>query len=127
VVGLAGLGRTLPDGHRHEVRWSPADLDRMLRLVRDEAQLAGRTPVIEALVQVVTVTPDRSAAVQELADSFESSVDDFSTTPFLLIGTHEEMAAQLRTQADEFGITSYVVREPAVPDLERVLSLLAAG
>ena len=73
VVGLAGLGRTLPDGHRHEVRWSPADLDRMLRLVHDEAQQAGRTPVIEALVQVVTVTPDRAAAVQELASRFESS------------------------------------------------------
>jgi hypothetical protein len=27
-------------------------------------------------------------------------------------------------QADEFGITSYVIRRPAVPDLERVLELL---
>jgi hypothetical protein len=42
----------------------------------------------------------------------------------VLIGTHEEMAAQLRMQASELGITSYVVREPAVPDTERVLTLL---
>jgi hypothetical protein len=34
------------------------------------------------------------------------------------------MAAQLHAQADEFGISSYVIREPAVPDLERVLKLL---
>jgi hypothetical protein len=34
------------------------------------------------------------------------------------------MADQLQAQADQFGITSYVIREPAVPDLERVLALL---
>ncbi len=38
---------------------------------------------------------------------------DLARTPFLLIGTHEEMAAQLLRQAGELGIiTSYVVREP---------------
>jgi probable F420-dependent oxidoreductase len=127
VVGLSGLGRTLPDGHRHETRWSAPDLHRQLQLVRDEAQQAGRTPVIEALVQAVTVTADRAGAVRELARRFESaSADDISGTPFLLIGTHEEMAAQLRAQAGQLGITSYVVREPAVPDLERVLALLAS-
>jgi alkanesulfonate monooxygenase SsuD/methylene tetrahydromethanopterin reductase-like flavin-dependent oxidoreductase (luciferase family) len=45
-------------------------------------------------------------------------------TPFLLIGSHEEMAAQMIRQAEELGITGYVVREPAVPDLERVLALM---
>jgi probable F420-dependent oxidoreductase len=127
VVGLAGLGRTLPDGHRHETRWSAPDLQRMLQQVHGEAQRAGRTPVIEALVQAVTVTPDRSGAVQDLAGRFETaSAEDISGTPFLLIGTHAEMAAQLRAQASQFGTTSYVVREPAVADMERVLSLLAA-
>jgi protein-S-isoprenylcysteine O-methyltransferase Ste14 len=42
---------------------------------------------------------------------------DVAGTPFLLIGSHEEMAAQIRTQAAELGITSYVVREQAVPTL----------
>jgi hypothetical protein len=35
----------------------------------------------------------------------------------LLIGSHEQMAAQMLRQAEELGITSYVVREPAVPEL----------
>jgi hypothetical protein len=34
------------------------------------------------------------------------------------------MAAQLRSQADEFGITSYVVREAPAQDLEHVMQLL---
>lgn len=125
IVGLSGLGRTLPDGHRHETRWTPTDLRRQLHLVEDEAKQAGRAPVIEALVQAVVVTRDRAAAAEELGERLSgASAEDIARTPFVLIGSHEEMASQLVRQAEEFGITSYVVREPAVPDLERVLALV---
>ncbi|HEY2553316.1 MAG TPA: LLM class flavin-dependent oxidoreductase [Streptosporangiaceae bacterium] len=125
VVSLSGLGRTLPDGHHHEVRWTRADLHRTLQLVRDEARQAGTGPVIEALVQAVRVTDDRDEAIRELTARIPgASAEDIARTPFLLAGTHEEMAAQLLAQADELGITSYVVREPAVPELERVLALI---
>jgi alkanesulfonate monooxygenase SsuD/methylene tetrahydromethanopterin reductase-like flavin-dependent oxidoreductase (luciferase family) len=128
VVGLAGLGRTLPDGHQHEVRWSAADLRGQLDLIAAEADQAGRAghpPVLEALVQVVRVTDDREAALAKVGAEIPSaSAEDLARTPFLLIGSHEQMAAQLRRQAAELGITSYVVREAAVPDLERVLARL---
>jgi probable F420-dependent oxidoreductase len=125
VVGLSGLSRTLADGHHHEVRWSGADLRRQLQLVQAEARRAGTAPVIEALVQAVVVTEDRDAAIDEVSRRIRgASPGDVARTPFVLIGTHEAMAAQLRAQADEFGITSYVIREPAVPDLEHVVQLL---
>lgn len=126
VVGLSGLGRTLPDGHHHQVRWSGADLRRQLQLVSEEAEHAGVSPVIEALVQTVTVTSDRAASIQEIAGRIPgASAADVASTPFLLIGSYEQMAAQLLAQAGEYGITSYVVREPAVPHIERVLALLS--
>jgi len=128
VVALAGLGRTRPDGHQHEVRWSAADLRGQLDLIRAEADRAGRvgrTPSLEALVQVVTVTDDRDAALADVGAEIPSvSAADLAGTPFLLIGSYEQMAAQLRRQAAELGITNYVVREPAVPHLEHVLPLL---
>jgi probable F420-dependent oxidoreductase len=125
VVGLSGLGRTLPDGHHHEVRWSDADLQRQLRLVRQEAQRAGKAPVIEALVQSVTVTQDRASSIEEISARMPGvSAEDVARTPFLLVGTYEQMAAQLLAQAEEHGITSYVVREAAVPHIEHVLALL---
>ena len=125
VVGLSGLGRTLPDGHHHEVRWSQAALRRQLQLVREEAQLAGTRPVIEALVQRVRVTGDRAAALEDVSAEIRgASPEDVARTPFLLIGSHDEMAAQMLRQAEELGITSYVVREQAVADLERVLALI---
>lgn len=125
VVGLSGLGRTLADGHHHEARWSLTGLRRQLELVREAARQAGRDPVIEALVQVVTVTGDRDAAIRDISSRLPgASADDIAHTPFVLAGSHQAMAGQLRAQAGEFGITSYVVREPAVPDLERVMQLL---
>lgn len=126
VVGLSGLGRTLPDGHRHEVRWSPSDLQAQLRLVHDEAQRVGNAPAVEALVQRVIPTEDRQASIEELSTRVVgSSAEDIAGTPFLLIGTPQEMAAQIRRQAEDLGISRYVIREPAVPDLEPVLTLLA--
>jgi probable F420-dependent oxidoreductase len=127
VVGLSGLGRTLADGHHHEVRWSVGDLRSQLQVVSEEADRAGRSPVLEALVQTVTVTQDRAAAIGEISDRIPGvSPDDIARTPYLLIGSYQQMAGQLRAQAEEFGISSYVVREPAVPRLEQVLALLRA-
>lgn len=128
VIALSGLGRTLPDGHRHEVRWTEADLQRQLGLVRDAVAAAGRAPVLDALVQRAVVTDDRRPVLQEIARELVASsvtTEDLAVTPHLLVGTHEEMAEQLVRQAQCWGFTRYVVREPAVPDVAPVLALLA--
>jgi probable F420-dependent oxidoreductase len=126
IVALSGLGRTLPDGHRHEVTWSPERLHAQLKLIRDAAKRADRTPTLDALVQQVTVTRDRSTVFADLASRLAGNplVEHLAATPFLLVGTHEEIAQQMVRQAEQWGISRYVVREPAVPDLEPVLTWL---
>jgi probable F420-dependent oxidoreductase len=124
VVGLAGLGRTMEDGHSHEARWSADVLRRQIDVAAEAAKNAGRSPALEALVQAVVVTRDRQAALSELEAKFGVPASDLAATPYLLVGSHEEMAAQLRDQAGRLGITRYVVRQRAVPDLEAVLPLL---
>ncbi|WP_308465548.1 LLM class flavin-dependent oxidoreductase [Rathayibacter soli] len=125
VVALSGLGRTKPDGHRHEVRWGPADLRGQLEVIREASERRGTAPEIEALIQMVTETDSRSNALAELGkDLTDAAASDLASTPFLLVGTVHEMAAQLTRQAEQFGITRYVVREPAVSIMERVLPLL---
>jgi alkanesulfonate monooxygenase SsuD/methylene tetrahydromethanopterin reductase-like flavin-dependent oxidoreductase (luciferase family) len=115
IVALTGLGRTLADGRDHEVRWSRAVLEQQLDLVRGEAERHGRHPVLDALVQVVRVTDNRDAALTELADEIGAPAADLAETPYVLVGTEDEMADQVRRQATEFGITSYVVRQPIEP------------
>lgn len=125
VVALSGLGRTRPDGHRHEVRWTSADLHAQLNVVHEESERCGTAPAIEALVQVVTVTEDRPHALADLSERLQGvPVGDLDKTPFVLVGTIEEMAAQLVRQAEQLGITRYVVREPAIDPVAHVLSLL---
>lgn len=125
VVALSGLGRTRPDGHRHEVRWSAEILSRQLELIRNHAERVGATPAIEALVQTVIVTDDRRQTLADLAHRIpDTSVEDLETTPYLLVGTIEQMADQLQRQAEGLGITQYVVREAAIDPIEQVLGRL---
>jgi probable F420-dependent oxidoreductase len=125
VISVAQLGATLADGHHHEVHWSPARLRRQLQVIGAAARAAGTAPELETLVQRVTRTADRAAVLAEIGARFPGVPPaDISAAPFQLIGTYPEMAAQLRAQAADLGITSYVVREPDVTHLEQVLRLL---
>ncbi|MGH3448488.1 MAG: hypothetical protein ACRDP4_12790 [Nocardioidaceae bacterium] len=54
-----------------------------------------------------------------------ASPEDLAETPFVLVGSVEEMAEQLLRQSDQLGITRYVVREGAIDPVESVLPLLS--
>lgn len=124
TVALTGLGRTLEDGQRHEVRWQPERIDASVRVVREAAAAAGRAvPELNALVQVVTVTDDRRAAAEELAAGVDGlSVDDALAAPFLALGTHDEIADHLAACRRRWGISSFSVRdvEAFAPVIERL-------
>jgi probable F420-dependent oxidoreductase len=125
VVALSGLGRTLPDGHRHEPRWSRSGLNAQLRLVAEESRKAGTRPALEALVHMVVLTDDRVAAAAAWSERSGAPAVDILNTPFALLGTAREMADQLLTQRHELGISRYVIREPAVDSIEKVLPMIS--
>ena len=121
IVGLTGLGRTLPDGHRHAARFAPAVVDEEVGVVA--AAAGGRDVELNVLVQRVIVTDDREAAAAEVAARIEDlTTADALTTPFLAIGSHHEIADQLRAHEQRWGISYFVVRE--AEDLAPVLALL---
>lgn len=113
VVSLSGFGRTLSDGHSHEVMWREPDVARKVEQVRAGAVGRTSTPVIEVLVQHVEETADRRTAAQALADDI-SGLDNTTAldTPFLLIGTRAQIAEQMDSWQDRLGITSWGVRTP---------------
>jgi probable F420-dependent oxidoreductase len=125
VVGLSGLGRTLEDGHRHEVRWSTEEIDRQIDHVNSAARAAGRAPGLEALVQHVELTDDAEAAARQLVSRVRGlTVDQVLTAPFVWVGTPAEIADRIRSHRDRWGITSYVVRAAAVAAVHEVLAEL---
>ncbi len=111
VVAFSGLGRTLPDGHRHEVRWSRTQIDARVRIAEEAASQRPHPPLRQALVQLVSVTNDRRAEATELATRIGLDVDAVLDAPYVLIGTIEQMVEQLAVSRERWGITSYMVRE----------------
>ena len=123
IVGVTGTGRTLADGHRHDVDWSPAALRRIADLVASASTSTGRRAQIDALVQHVEITDDAQAAAERLVEHVPgASVDDLLGAPFVWLGTVEEIRTNLRKNKAELGIERYTVRGPALRDVGRILN-----
>jgi probable F420-dependent oxidoreductase len=112
IVGLQGLGRTLPDGHRHTVRWTPAHLENQLDQIRAGAGARFDDIELSALVQVVNVTDNGDAAIAELCERVDGlSVGDAIETPYALIGTVDEIADKLERCRQRWGISYFILRD----------------
>jgi len=113
IIGLTMLGRTLEDGQRHEVRWEAERLDATVNYIREQAGDRWEQLELNVLVQAVVVTRDRRAAAEEQARRLRGglSVEDALATPFLALGTHNEIAEHLLACRDRWGISYFSVRD----------------
>lgn len=125
IIGFQGLGRTLPDGHQHEVRWDPAWLDEQVAHVRAAAGERSDDVELSALVQIVELTDDRDAAIARLAHDLELPDDHVRQIPYLAIGRVEEIADQFLAARERWGLTYFQVRdiEAIAPVIRRLRSL----
>jgi probable F420-dependent oxidoreductase len=128
IIGLTMLGRTLEDGHRHEVRWEADRLDRTIAYIREQSAERSEQLELNALIQRVIINSDRrSAAEKFVRQGSRLSPDDALSTPFLAIGSHEEVAEHLLNCRERWGISYYSVRDleaftPVIARLRRIES-----
>ncbi len=126
IIGLQGLGRTLEDGHRHTVTWTTAHLDGQLEEVR--AGAGERFPELElnALVQVVDITEDADSSIAELCGRVDGLTrEDAAETPYVLIGTVDEIAEKIERCRLRWGISYFVVR--SLDDFAPVIDAVNGG
>jgi probable F420-dependent oxidoreductase len=111
TVALTMLGRTLEDGQHHEMRWEAERLDATIEHIRTAA--GDRWPQLElhALVQALTVTEARSHLAEDLSTQLATPSADVLATPFLCLGTPEEMAHHLLVCRSRWGISYFTVRD----------------
>jgi probable F420-dependent oxidoreductase len=128
IVGFSGLtfrngGAVPPDLSG----WRVSGVDERVRLVREAASDAQcARPELNVLVQRVIVTDDRRKAAAELASQWSQlTPDEFLASPYVLIGTVNDMIEGLRAQRERWGISYYVVHEPYMDALAPVVARLA--
>jgi probable F420-dependent oxidoreductase len=122
IVAPTMLGRTLADGQHHAVRWEAHRLDRTVESVRNAAGARWPSLEIHSLVQQVIVTPDRRQRAAQVARRTAMTVEDILATPYLCIGTHDEIAEHLIRCRERWGISYYSVR--SVEEFGPVIELL---
>jgi probable F420-dependent oxidoreductase len=123
IIGLQGLGRTREDGHSHEVNWSSEHLDEQIAQIRVGAGARFDELELNAMVQVVQITDDREAALAKIVDRVEGlTMDDAMSTPYLLIGTVDQIVQHMTSCNERWEISYFAVRE--LDDFEPVLRAL---
>lgn len=107
---------------RHAVHWSQAELDASFAALHEAIGAAGTTPSIEALVQLVEVTDDASAAADRMAERLgDIEPIDLLDVPYVWFGTVEQIAEQLHRHRERWGVDRYVVRPPALDVATEIL------
>jgi hypothetical protein len=101
-------------------------IDERVRLIREMA--GDRFPQLEfnALLQRVIVTADRRNAAEELTRRWtQLSADEILASPYVLIGTVDQIVEDLRARRERWGISYYVVQEPFLDAFAPIVSRLA--
>jgi probable F420-dependent oxidoreductase len=107
--------------------WLVSGVDERVQLVREAAGDAKLSRLeLNALVQLVVVTDDRRQAAEKLTSRWtQLTPDEILRSPYVLIGTVDQMVEDLRSYRDRWGISYYVVHEPYMDAFAPVVARLA--
>jgi probable F420-dependent oxidoreductase len=126
IVGLTGIafrrGGTAPDVSDFRA----AVVDERVRLVREVAGERRERVELNALVQRVIVTDDRRGAAHELSARWPSlTADEILASPYVLVGTVDQIVDDLRARRARWGISYIMTHEPFIDALAPVVARLA--
>jgi len=111
VVGFTGAGRTRKDGQTHEVEWRVDDVDAKVEVVRRAAGDRLGELELNVLVQHVEVTDARSAVLDAIARRVGVDPQVLGGAPYLMVGTVEEIVAQIHAARDRWGFSYFATRD----------------
>ncbi|MFF5257320.1 TIGR03621 family F420-dependent LLM class oxidoreductase [Actinomadura viridis] len=127
VVGIAGAYQAAGEPPGTFALGTAGQAAERVRFVRERAgdRFAGLE--LNLLVQQVVVTADRRGTAAGLAAGPLPylSVEEILDCPFLLIGTEEQMAEQLRERRERYGFSYIAVHGPFMEAFGRVIERLA--
>ena len=125
IVGIAGTYQAKGRPPGTFMLGTAEQAEERVRYVREQAGERAGELEWNVLVQQVVVTKDRRGAAEERAALLPNlSVEEILETPFLLIGTEEQIAEQIRAARERYGFTYFTVHGPFMdvfgPVIERL-------
>ena len=131
IAGLAGFTHNRDATKVSLTHFDAGGLLDRIAVVREAAGDRFDAVELNVLIQFVVHTDDRDASAAELAAVFGGISPEFVLdSPFVLLGTHEQMAEALVERQQRFGVSYWTVfdewigRESAMPDIAKVIALL---
>jgi len=104
IVGFTGFSPGATGADVRLTHFGAAGLEDRIAQVRQHAGSRFGSLELNALIQRVMVADDRRATAASLQAHLPAmSVDEILDSPFLLIGTYDQMAEALRERRDRFG------------------------
>ena len=77
-----------------------------------------------SLTQVLRVTDDRQTAIAELSTEWEQDPNEWQESPFLLVGSVDSIADDIRRYRETLGFTYFVLRDFMMDDFAPILAKL---
>jgi probable F420-dependent oxidoreductase len=132
VVGLAGITHNRDATVVRATHFGAEGMEDRIAVVREAAGDRFDEIELNALIQAVVVTDDRETAAEQLARGFGASIPpaELLDSPFVLIGTHEQMAEELLGRQQRFGVSYWTTfdelpgRQSTMSDMATVIGLL---
>lgn len=126
IVGLSGITFRRGGADPDLSGWRTRGVDERVRLVREAAGDRYDRLELNALVQRVVVTDDRRQAAEELANRWRQlSPEEILESPYVLIGTVDQLVEDLHARRERWDISSYVIFEPYIDAFAPVVARLA--
>jgi probable F420-dependent oxidoreductase len=127
IVSLSAGITVSSDGGKPTIsRFGASAVDEQIGIVR--AISRSRDVELHALVQRVIVTDDRQAAAERVVEHISAvTVDDVLGSPYLWIGTVDEICEQVLAARDRWGISYFSVFSDALEAAAPIVARLASA
>jgi len=126
IVGFTGFFPTERGTRVSAAHFTASGFESRLQLVRAAAGERFAALELHALIQAVVRTDDARAAAETLQARMPGlSTEDILESPFVLLGTPEQMESALLDRRRRFGLSYFTVFEPAAGALAPVVARLS--
>jgi len=126
---IVGVNPSLPSSAERAASHRDAVADRVdekFAWIRDAAGPRLHDLVFHGWLKAAQVTNEPTAAAESLAAKLGIGVDDVLDTPFVLLGSVEQMVELLHQRRERWGYSYYTIQQAAAHDFAPVLARLAS-